>query len=102
MLYSSHPGSGSAKCPLRPTLADALFHAHESRTAVSVSSEHSSDPFATLPQFKLRTSVRARLRPSVYLLGGNRYLRDFEEEGLIARGSFGDVYRTRHRLDGTR
>lgn len=31
-----------------------------------------------------------------------RYLRDFEEEGLIARGSFGDVYRTRHRLDGTR
>lgn len=30
----------------------------------------------------------------------HRYWRDFEEEGLIARGSFGDVYRTRHRLDG--
>eukprot|EP00903_Cladosiphon_okamuranus_P008921 g8539.t1 len=36
------------------------------------------------------------------VLGTSRYLRDFEEEGLIARGSFGDVYRTRHRLDGTR
>lgn len=31
-----------------------------------------------------------------------RYRRDFQEEGLIAQGSFGDVYRTRHRLDGTR
>ncbi|CBN76782.1 eukaryotic translation initiation factor 2 alpha kinase PEK [Ectocarpus siliculosus] len=36
------------------------------------------------------------------VLGTSRYLRDFDEEGLIARGSFGDVYRTRHRLDGTR
>jgi hypothetical protein len=30
----------------------------------------------------------------------SRYLRDHEELALIAGGAFGDVYRTRHKLDG--
>ncbi|CAM9261248.1 unnamed protein product [Phaeothamnion confervicola] len=31
----------------------------------------------------------------------SRYLRDYVEMGLIARGAFGDVFRSRHRLDGS-
>lgn len=30
----------------------------------------------------------------------SRYLRDFEELGILGRGGFGSVYRVRHRLDG--
>ncbi|KAG5176830.1 hypothetical protein JKP88DRAFT_170825 [Tribonema minus] len=30
----------------------------------------------------------------------SRYRQDFEEIGLLAAGAFGDVFRTRHRLDG--
>ncbi|CAM9302917.1 unnamed protein product [Choristocarpus tenellus] len=35
-------------------------------------------------------------------LSTSRYRRDFDDEKLIARGAFGDVFSTRHRLDGTR
>ncbi|CAM9426927.1 unnamed protein product, partial [Discosporangium mesarthrocarpum] len=36
------------------------------------------------------------------MLSTSRYRRDFTDEKLIARGAFGDVYSTCHRLDGTR